>query len=192
MSTPRRRLIFIGLLVLAGGGAATGYWVRPDWFDAISSYWQAGTRGDMFSRNELPDGFTVSNGRIEATEVDVASRLAERLTHVLAREGDKVEAHAVVARLDTESLEAQLRQAKAEFRRSQQEREHAKAILAQRDSELQFARRELQRVQRLANQGQYASEESVDRARTDVRTAEAAQRAARVQVAATAAAIEAA
>ena len=146
----------------------------------------------VFADDTVPEGFATSNGRIEATEVDVASRLAGRLTEVGPREGERVEADSVVAHVDTESLEAQLRQAKAERNSAHQESEHAKAVVAQRESELELARRELTRLQRLSKQGQFVSEESVDQSRTAVRTAEAAERAARVPVAATEAAIEAA
>lgn len=185
----RRRLSAIVVLVLlsAGGIAALLYWLateRPDTYRELIH----GITGDPV----LPEGFASSNGRIEATEVDVASKLAGRLTEVLVREGERVEAGSVVARLDTESLDAQMRQARAELGRARAERDHAEALVAQRESELDFARRELQRMQRLAAQGQFVSEESVDQARTAVRTSEAAMRAARVQVAATAAAIEAA
>jgi HlyD family secretion protein len=148
--------------------------------------------GSILDNDEPPAGFAKSNGRIEATEIDVASKLAGRLVEVMAREGDRVERNAVAARLDTESLEAQLRQAQAELRRAQQEREHAKAIVAQRESELEYARRDLSRAQKLATQGQFVSEELLDQSRTAVRTAEAALRAASVQVVATDAAIEAA
>ncbi len=63
MTTSRRRLILIGLLVLLGCGAATGYWLRPDWFDVMSTYWHAEPWVNMFADNELPDGFTVRPSR---------------------------------------------------------------------------------------------------------------------------------
>ena len=146
----------------------------------------------LLANDTLPEGFASSNGRMEATEVDVATKLAGRLTEVGPREGDRVEAGSIVARLDTESLAAQLRQADAELNRARQEREHAKAVVAQRESELDFLRREFRRLQRLSSQNDYVSEESLDQSRTAVRTAETALRAARVQVAVTEAAIEAA
>lgn len=187
---PSRRslaILLTAVLLGAAGVAAVFYWLaetRPDDYRAIVQ--------DITGEIVLPAGFASSNGRVEATEVDVASKLAGRLTEVRVREGERVEAGSVVARLDTESLDAQLRQARAELGRAEAERDHAEALVAQRESELDFARRELQRMQRLAAQGQFVSEESVDQARTAVRTSEAAMRAARVQVAATAAAIDAA
>jgi HlyD family secretion protein len=47
------------------------------------------------------------NGRIEATEIDVATKIAGRVKEVLVREGDFVMAGQVVARMDTEVLDAQ-------------------------------------------------------------------------------------
>lgn len=146
----------------------------------------------LLGNDGLPAGFALGNGRIEATEVDVATKLPGRLLEVRVREGDRVAAGEVVAVLDTEALEAQQRQAEAELRRARQEREHALAVVEQRDSELDFARRDLARLQRLSRSDRFVSEEQVDQASTRVQTAEAALRAARVQVVATEAAIEAA
>jgi HlyD family secretion protein len=188
MAGKRRWWLAVTLVIavlLVGGGSL--YVLRHDGPQAIGELWRSLVGGEA-----LPDGFAHSNGRIEATVVDVASKLAGRLSEVGPREGDRVAADSVVARLDTESLQAQLRQARAELNRARQESEHARAVVSQRDSELEFARRELQRLQRLSNRDQYVAEESVDQARTAVRTAEAALLAARTQVAATEAAIEAA
>jgi len=60
--------------------------------------------------NEIIAG---GNGRIEATEIDVAAKLAGRIKAILVDEGDLVTAGQVVARTDTEVLQAQLRQAEA-------------------------------------------------------------------------------
>jgi HlyD family secretion protein len=61
---------------------------------------------------ELPDGFASSNGRIEATEIDVATKIAGRVENIMADEGDFVEAGQVLARMDTAVLEAQRHEAK--------------------------------------------------------------------------------
>ena len=137
----------------------------------------------------LPEGFAQGNGRLEATEVDVATKVPGRLLEVRVREGDRVAAGQVVAVLDTAALEAQRRQAEAEQRRAEQEREHGLAVGEQRASELDYARRELARLERLASSGKFVAEDQLDQARTKVRTAEAALRAARIQVVATEAAI---
>lgn len=184
---PGLRWLFVVLGLLLLGGATALVWSHYS-----GSATAAGLLDGLFDDGGAPDGFASSNGRIEATEVDVATKIAGRLTEVAVREGDQVAADAIVARLDTESLAAQRRQAQAELRRSQQESEHASAVVAQRESELELSRRELRRLQRLSSQGQYVAEDSVDQARTAVRTAEAALRAARVQVTASEAGIEAA
>jgi HlyD family secretion protein len=82
----------------------------------------------------LPDNFAVGNGRIEATEIDIATKAAGRITAILVNDGDVVEAGQVVAQMDTQTLEAELRQAQAQVRQAQQAKATATAIVAQRDS----------------------------------------------------------
>lgn len=141
--------------------------------------------------DKVPEFVAVSNGRLEATEVDVAVKFSGRLTEVLPQEGDKVEAGVEVARLDTASLEAQLRQARAELKRAQRDREYTLAIVSQHESEREYADRELQRLLEL-KQRNYTAEDQVDQSRTRARSALAALRASRIKVAETEAAIEAA
>lgn len=148
-------------------------------------------RGWLFKPG-IPAGLAMANGRIEATEVDVATKLAGRLIEVRVQEGDRVEAGEVLAVLDTESLEAQQRQAAAELRRARQEREYARAVEAQQECELALAQRDLARLERLAQREQFVSEEQIDQARTRVRSAEAAARASTVRVGVSAEAIESA
>ena len=68
-----------------------------------------------FRPAKLPEGFARSNGRIEATEVDIATKLAERIKDELVDEGDFVSAGQVIAHMSTEVLEAQLAEAKAKL-----------------------------------------------------------------------------
>jgi HlyD family secretion protein len=144
----------------------------------------------LLGESALPEGFAMSNGRLEATEVDVATKLAGRLVEVRADEGDRVERGQVVAVLDTDSLKAQLREAQAERRRAEQEREHAKAVVEEHESQLEFARRERTRLERLSKD-HFVSEEQFDQAKTRVRTAEASLRAAQLEVVTIEAKIEA-
>ena len=117
----------------------------------------------QMNQEGLPAGFASGNGRIEATEVDVATRFAGRVQEVTVMEGDFVEAGKVVARMDTAALEAQLREAEAQRRQADSarsaaeagvaQRESAKAsalaVVAQRQADLLLAERQLQRTQRL-------------------------------------------
>ena len=61
----------------------------------------------------LGDGFASGNGRIEATEIDVATKLGGRIREISVDEGDFVQPGQIIARMDTEVLEAQLNRARA-------------------------------------------------------------------------------
>lgn len=156
-------------------------------------------------REEASKSFVKGNGRLEATEVDVAARLPGRLVEVLVREGDFVKAGQPVARMQLDGLEAQ----RAEARAGRDQARHAataaeaqvmlresdvaaaQAQVALHDAELDAARRRLARSQNLAAQGA-ASAQELDDDRARVRGAEAALAATRAQVAAARAAVAAA
>lgn len=140
---------------------------------------------------EFPKGIASGNGRIEATEYDIATKRAGRVAGVRAQEGDMVEAGQTLARMDTEDLEAELREAEAELREARAGKKYANAIVAQRQSELAYAKAELSRSLALAKKG-HVSQEKVDQDRTAKQTAEAALSAAHIQVVQAEAAIEAA
>jgi HlyD family secretion protein len=145
------------------------------------------------NKQQLPEGFASGNGRIEAIEIDIATKLAGRLESVLAEEGDMVEAGQVVARMDTKSLGAQLRTAQARVRQAQRERDHAVAIVRQRKSECSLAEKQLARSRAMRRRDPGAiSQEQIDHDITAVETARAACAAAEAQLANTDAAIEAA
>jgi HlyD family secretion protein len=88
-----------------------------------------------FQPQPLPDGFASSNGRIEATEIDVATKIPGRIRDELVDEGHFVTAGQVVAHMDTESLQAQRREAVAKLAMAKSAVESAKSTLAQRESE---------------------------------------------------------
>jgi HlyD family secretion protein len=95
---------------------------------ALAAWWQLRPNG-------LPEGFASGNGRIEATEVDVATKLAGRITRIEVDEGDFVEPGQILARMDTQVLEAQLQQARAQVRQAQNAARTALAQVALRESE---------------------------------------------------------
>ncbi|GFO53518.1 glycoside hydrolase family 43 [Geomonas sp. Red276] len=158
--------------------------------------WQKfGMRGDS-------NGLVSGNGRIEATEIEVAAKIAGRVREVVAREGDLVVAGQVIASMDTENLEAHLRQAKAQLKlaehavvtaRSQlAQRESEKhavlALVQQREAELANARQHASRSAALAAKGA-ASRQAADDDASRLASVEAAVAAARAQVAAAEAAV---
>ncbi len=144
-----------------------------------------------FQQSDLTEGFASGNGRIEATEVDIASKLPGRLVELFAREGDWVEAGQTLARMDTSQLEAQLREADAQLKQAQQSKAHAEALVTQRESESRFAAKELKRSQDLVKRA-LVSQEKADQDLTTKQSADAALKAARVQVQEAGSAIEAA
>jgi HlyD family secretion protein len=87
----------------------------------------------------LPAGFATGNGRIEATEYDIATKRPGRIAAVAVREGDMVEAGQVLARMDTLDLEADLHEAEAQSVQAREDRRRALAVITQRESEVKSA-----------------------------------------------------
>jgi HlyD family secretion protein len=156
----------------------------------------------FFQPSKLPPGFASSNGRIEATEIDVATKLAGRIADVKVDEGDFVTAGQVVAHMDIEALAAQLREAEARHREAKSavktanktveqrknEKEAAQAVVKQRVAELDLAIKKLARAEGLLKVGGM-SKEDTDIRLADLSTAEAAITKAKADVAAAEAAI---
>ncbi|MAK65648.1 MULTISPECIES: HlyD family efflux transporter periplasmic adaptor subunit [unclassified Methylophaga] len=147
-------------------------------------------------------GLVYGNGRIEATEIDVAAKMAGRIQDILVREGDFVTAGQVVARMDTENLMAQLREAQALFHQAESsvaiansqlvqreaEKQAALALVAQREAELNVARKRYERSSSLAGRGATSQQEADDDFARQ-QSAIAAVSASKAQVAASDAAI---
>lgn len=152
---------------------------------AASYYWK--------SEQELtlPSGFAAGNSRIEATEVDVATKTAGKVEQITVNEGDWVSQGQVLAVMDTEQAKASLAVANANLNKANESKKYAQAILAQRRSEVTLAKKELERTQALVKKG-HLSQEVMDQKETQKATAQAAMQAASVQVAEAQAAIEAA
>jgi HlyD family secretion protein len=87
----------------------------------------------------LPAGFASGNGRIEATEYDIATKRPGRIAAVAVREGDMVEPGQVLARMDTRDLEADLHEAEAQSAQAREDRRRALAAVTQRQSEVKSA-----------------------------------------------------
>lgn len=148
------------------------------------------------------DGIASGNGRIEAVEIDIATKMPGRVADILVREGDFVTSGQPVARIDVETLRAQRHAAEAQFRQAQSavamarnqlaqrqsEKAAAEAVVAQRKVELESAQRQAARTRTLAEKG-FLSREKAEDAAAGVGSTEAALGAARAQVAASEAGI---
>jgi HlyD family secretion protein len=178
-----KRLLMLAVLVAAAGGGG---------FLAWQYLWPPG----------LPPGIAAGNGRIEATEIDVAAKIAGRIKEIYVDEGDLVTAGQPLARMDTATLEAQRREAEAELQRAtiavetaqslvkqrEAEREAALALVAQREAEVDGAERHFQRSAELAPKA-HIPIQRLDDDRAAYLAAKAALSAAQASVAAAEAAI---
>ena len=176
-------LLAIAVILVAGGAYA---WKQ----------WQA---------SHVDLGLASGNGRIEATEIDVATKLGGRVEEILVSEGSFVKSGEPLARMQILSLQAQQKEALAGKDRAVhtvaaakaqvalRESDHAAALaqVAQRESELDNAQRRLARSETLTKEGASSAQE-LDDDRARVRGAQAALKATQAQAAAAKAAIAAA
>jgi HlyD family secretion protein len=150
----RRRLwIFSGIALAAVGAAAYGF------------YW--------LHRPTLPRGFASANGRIEATQYDIATKRAGRIVEVRVREGDLVEKGQVLAQMDIDELEAQRREAEARVLVAENQKKQAEATVVEQASNRTLARQELARRETLTPLGA-ATVEELDQRRNKLKVAQAA------------------
>lgn len=133
------------------------------------------------NRSEVPESFASGNGRIEATEIDISTKLPGRIEEVLFDEGDMVEKGQVVARMDTETLEAELREAEAEVNRINESKNYAVAVLEQKNIECALADKEYRRMLELFRRD-VVSEKQVDVAQTESQVAHTACAAAESKI----------
>lgn len=153
----------------------------------------------------VPEGFAASNGRIEATEVDIATKIAGRIDTILVSEGQFVRQGEVLAKMDTRVLNEQRQEAIAQIKEAesavaaaralleqrQSEMRAAQAVVKQRDAELASVSKRHTRSQTLSTRGAVSAQQ-LDDDRAAAESARAALESARAQVSASNAAIEAA
>ena len=87
----------------------------------------------------LPAGFAAGNGRIEATEIDVAALTGGRIARIFPAEGDFVNLGDVLVQMDVVQLNAQKRQAEAELARAEIGVETARAVVEQAEAQVRAA-----------------------------------------------------
>lgn len=180
-----KKTVFIAALVLLAGAG---------WYA-----WQ------HFSDDQPAEGFARGNGRIEATEIDIATKLPGRVDEIKVGEGDFVQAGQVLAVMQLTTLQAQrdealamkqqaihaVAAAQAQVALRESDVEALNAVVLQRESELDASRKRLARSESLAKGGA-SSRQELDDDRARVNSAQAALTAARAQVVAGRAAVQAA
>ncbi|PTW59807.1 HlyD family secretion protein [Breoghania corrubedonensis] len=175
------------LILIAAGLAAGGYAIWED-----------------LTAQKLPEGIASGNGRIEATEIDIAAKTAGRIAEILVSEGEFVDEGQVLVKMDTKQLLAQKRQAEAELHRAEigidtanslvtqreAERRAAEAVVAQRHSQLDAAEKKLARTRHLVRTDAVSQqvldddEASESQARATLAAAEASQAASQAGISA--------
>ncbi len=145
------------------------------------------------------------NGRLEAVQIDIASRLGGRVVQLAVDEGEQVRAGQILLRLDPAPWRAQWREAAAQLQRSRDavhtadaqlrlrghDRAVARAVLAQREAERVAAAQRLARSRALLAAGGVSAQQ-LDDDRARAASADGARDAARAQLAAAGAALDAA
>jgi len=184
------RIAMLAVLLAAAG--SLGYWA-----------WM------KFRPAQLPEGFVSSNGRIEATEIDIATKLAGRVVDELVDEGNLVTAGQVVAHMDVDVLRAQQREAVAKLGKAKSdtdaarstlaqrtsEKAAAEAVVAQREAELNLATANFSRAERMIKTGAidqagfdtyqasfFAAKAAVNSAKANVAASEAGIATARAEI----------
>lgn len=139
-------------------------------------------------------GFAGGNGRIEATEMDVATKLAARVDKILVNEGDFVKAGQPLVQMQTDTLEAQRAEAEAQYHEAvaqelrataqvtlkESDKVAAEAGVRQRESELDRAQRRYARSSSMSKSAVAA--QTLDDDETAVTSAKAALASAKAQV----------
>ncbi len=143
-----------------------------------------------------------ANGRIEATEVNIAAKYAGRIVKEFVDQGDYVTKGEVVAKKDTDVLQAQLREAQAKVQEAQStitakrsklaenesKKAAAQADVIKRQAELWAAKKRADRTAVLAGRASVSQQEADDD-KARVQAYDAAISAAKAQVTAADAAI---
>jgi len=153
-------------------------------------------------RDGLGEGIASGNGRLEATEIDIAAKTPGRIREIHVDEGDEVKAGQILARIDADSLEAQRAEAQAQMQaaltavqsaeaqvaQASNQRTAAVAQVRQRRADLDAAHQHLRRSTELAAEGATPRQEQEDD-RARLLSVQAGLDAAQAQASATEAAV---
>jgi HlyD family secretion protein len=160
---PRRRRPWLAMVaVIVAAAAGGGYW------------WQHSAAG-------LPDGIVSGNGRLEADEMDIATKFAGRVAELRVDEGDVVRSGQVVARMDTKDVEMSLHKAEAQALGAERMLDEARASVEQQQAQATLAHQELGRANFLFQKG-YGTGQLLDQRRQQEAVAKAALTVAQARV----------
>jgi HlyD family secretion protein len=177
------RILLVFILMTGSLPPAPAHRYSSDGSLLISTAWAQSRVRNLIDRlrgKKMPNGIAKTNGRIEATEVDVSAKYPGRLAEVKVDEGDEVTAGQVIGRVSSPEYEAQLRGAQAQVLKAKQALAEAEALIAQRKSELDFASTDYERARELVSKG-WISRQDADKRRNRFEQDTASYRAAEAQ-----------
>lgn len=128
-----------------------------------------------------PEGLASGNGRLEATETAVATKVQGKLVQVLFREGADLEEGEVAALLDDAQIKADIQAAEAAVIQAKEAAEMARENVKSMQSQQELAAVTLRRTEALIKQG-FISAAALDKDINTMRTANANLTSARKRV----------
>jgi HlyD family secretion protein len=156
--------------------------------------WAAWQRQER-AKIKLPAGIVGGNGRIEAVQVDIATKYSGRIDTVLVKEGRLVAPNEVLCQMDTSEMQAELQKARAQQLKAAEDVERAAAEVVQKEAsntlaEKSFARSETLKRNKAISDQDYdesrarrdSSEAAVNVAKAALRSAEQARLAAEAEI----------
>ena len=174
-----KKTIVISLVAVVTAAAAAGYFYKLK----------------LDEEKMLHPKFYGGNGRLEATEVNLAAKLAGRVDAVLVREGDMVTKGQPLVQMQVNTINAQMKQAVAKKKAAEtnaaaahakvkvkeSELEAAKAMCEQKQASYDLSKKTYDRDKQLVPSGSI-SQQKMDDSESAYRSAEAALAAARANV----------
>jgi len=121
------------LLLLVAGNLPPPFSIMYPFTDGLlcrTAHAESGARNllDRLLGRTMPEGIVKTNGRLEATEVDVAAKYPGRLADITVEEGSAVKAEQVVGRVSSPEYEAQLRAAQSNVDRAKLSRVYREGV----------------------------------------------------------------
>lgn len=135
---------------------------------------------DRVLGSSMPEGIVKTNGRIEATQVDVAAKYPGRLVDITVEEGSQVKAGQVVGRVSSPEYEAQLRAAQSNLEKAKQALAEAESLIAQRNAVLAAAKSDFERGKELVGK-QIITQQTFDQRQRNYEGSEASVKGAMAQ-----------
>ena len=179
-------IITFAILSIASGGLSPSMDSRDgSWAIALAPAAHAQTRvRNLLNRlrgQTMPKGIVKTNGRLEATLVDVSAKYPGRLGDISVEEGSNVTEGQTLGRVLSPEYEAQLKGARSNVEKAKQSLTEAQSSVVQKNSVLELAKMNFERGQDLIKK-QAISQVDFDQRKRNFESADAGLQGAKAQV----------